>query len=202
MTNPILLIATTVLIVLVFNNFIQKKDPNKDWIHTLMELTIVVSMVFLLEDFSFPNLSIVMITILATSCLTRNNLYKENFGLVKTMVHHDDTKAFYSFDHLYPSANNKETLEELKSEDNLTVNVEYPDIVMTETLDEKPYVPFEPSLIPETTKQKNTTTTQPSTTTPPPDHPVEFDSINNVVIENTFNPKNMSMWEKIKFIFQ
>jgi hypothetical protein len=202
MTNPILLIATTVLIVLVFNNFIQKKDPNKDLVHTLMELTIVVSMVFLLEDFSFPNLSIVMITILATSCLTRNNLYKENFGLVKTMVHHDDTKAFYSFDHLYPSANNKETLEELKSEDNLTVNVEYPDIIMTETLDEKPYVPFEPSLIPETTKQKNTTTTQPSTTTPPPDHPVEFDSINNVVIENTFNPKNMSMWEKIKFIFQ
>ena len=201
MTQPFLLVALTVLIVIVFNDVLQTKKSKKDWVNRLMELTIIVSSVFLLVDVSVKNLAIVISTIVITSCLTKNIMYKEHFLLIKSMVHHDDTKAFYSFDHLYPSSNNKEELESLKEKNNITINVEYPQEMGVGELKDKAYVPFEPKLSPElkeVPKEKIVPTTQSPS---PPEHPIEFEAINNIIVENTFLPQNMTFWEKMRFLF-
>lgn len=110
-----MIILTGVIVLLLTNNFIfHKQDENVKINNTekiqklIFELIMVLAIIFVFEKFNKINLLVALLTILVFSFLTQNSIYlnlrgvgRENFALVSSMVHRNDTPQFYEFDHLY-----------------------------------------------------------------------------------------------------
>jgi len=110
-----MIILTGVIVLLLTNNFIfHKQNENmklntKERIQKLVfETLMILAVIFVFEKFTKVNLLISLLTIMVFSYLTHNSIYmnaigirQENFALVSSMVHRNDTPQFYEFDKLY-----------------------------------------------------------------------------------------------------
>ena len=175
------LLISTLVIVLFFSHFIhlhdEKMSQKKKVEKLLIELMIMISIVFIFNKYTTENLLIALITIVLISYLINNDFYKlfkslsrEHFQLLNTMVHPDNSPAFYEFNNLYPQKT------KTKDPDFIVVEPEAPMNNFIEISDE-PLLENEYNIkIPKTT----TTTTQvpittsqvPTTTTQA--HPIDF----------------------------
>ena len=174
------LLITTLVIVLFFSHFIHlhnEKMPQKKKVEKLLiELMIMLSIVFIFNKYTTENLLIALITIVLISYLINNDFYKlfkslsrEHFQLLNTMVHPDNSPAFYEFNNLYPQKT------KTKDPDFIVVEPEEPMNNFIEISDE-PLLENEYNIkIPTTQTPTTSTTTQtPTTSTSTQEHPIEF----------------------------
>ena len=174
------LLISTLVIVLFFSHFIhlhnEKMSQKKKVEKLLIELMIMISIVFIFNNYTTENLLIVLITIVLISYLINNDFYKlfkslsrEHFQLLNTMVHPDNSPAFYEFNNLYPQKT------KTKDPDFIVIEPEEPMNNFIEISDE-PLLENEYNIkIPTTSTSTQAPTTQaPTTSTSTQAHPIDF----------------------------